>query len=228
MSIAVLLLAAGSGQRFGGDIPKQYVSVAGQAIFLHTLRSLEHEPRIAMVQPVIAAGDDMFVDILAGHEFSFELLAPVQGGAERSISMQRGLAALPDDVDMVAVHDAARPMTSQAVLKDVLDVAIEHGAAIPAIAVHDTIKRVDECGKVIETPNRACLRAVQTPQVARLDWFQRALTKESDRLHLHTDDASVLEAAGFPVYVSQGDVNNRKITTQHDLQWMQGFLEAQR
>ncbi|MDQ6990368.1 MAG: 2-C-methyl-D-erythritol 4-phosphate cytidylyltransferase [Mariprofundaceae bacterium] len=226
MSIAVLLLAAGSGKRFGGEIPKQYVSVAGQAIVLHTLRSLEQEPRIAMVQPVIAIDDDMFVDVIAGQKFSFELLAPVQGGDERSISMQRGLAALPDEVDMVAVHDAARPMTSQAVLKDVLDVAIKYGAAIPALPVHDTIKRVDEYGKVLETPARACLRAVQTPQVARLDWFQKALLQESERLHLHTDDASVLEAAGFPVYISQGDVNNRKITTQDDLRWMQAYLEA--
>ncbi|MDQ6951987.1 MAG: 2-C-methyl-D-erythritol 4-phosphate cytidylyltransferase [Mariprofundaceae bacterium] len=226
MSVAVLLLAAGSGQRFGGDIPKQYVQVAGQAILLHTLRSLEQEPRIAMVQPVIAAGDAIFANIMAGKNFSFQILDAVEGGVERSISMQRGLAALPANVDMVAVHDAARPMTSQAVLKDVLDVAFEYGAAIPAIAVHDTIKRVDGCGKVLETPHRACLRAVQTPQVARLDWFQAALAKESDRLHLHTDDASVLEAAGFPVYVSQGDMNNRKITTQHDLQWMQDFLEA--
>lgn len=226
MSVAVLLLAAGSGKRFGGDIPKQYVSVAGQAILLHTLRSLEHDPRISMVQTVIASDDDRFEAVVANHTFSFELLAPVHGGSERSISMQNGLNALPDGVDMVAVHDAARPMTSPAVLNDVLDVAMQYGAAIPAVAVHDTIKRVDECGQVMETPDRACLRAVQTPQVARLDWFRAALEKESDRLHLHTDDASVLEAAGFPVYVSQGDVNNRKITTQHDLQWMQDFLEA--
>jgi len=225
MTIAVLLLAAGSGKRFGGDIPKQYMEVAGQAILLHTLRSLEAEPRIAMVQVVIAKGDTMFADVIAGQSFAFEMLDAVEGGAERSISMQRGLAALPDDVDMVAVHDAARPMTSDAVLKAVLDAAIEHGAAIPAIAVHDTIKRVDETGKVLETPNRAYLRAVQTPQVARLDWFQQALAQESERLYLHTDDASVLEAAGFPVYVSQGDVNNRKITTQDDLLWMQGLLE---
>ncbi|MDQ6973935.1 MAG: 2-C-methyl-D-erythritol 4-phosphate cytidylyltransferase [Mariprofundaceae bacterium] len=226
MRIAVLLLAAGSGKRFGGELPKQYVSVAGQAIVLHTLRSLEQEPRITMVQPVIALGDGRFERVVADHAFSFELLAPVHGGAERAISMQKGLKALPDGVDIVAVHDAARPMTSQAVLNDVLDVAIKYGAAIPAVPVHDTIKRVDEHGKVLETPARACLRAVQTPQVARLDWFQKALLQESERLHLHTDDASVLEAAGFPVYVSQGDVNNRKITTQHDLQWMQDILGA--
>jgi len=224
MKIAVLLLAAGSGKRFGGKLAKQYVSVCGQPILLHTLQSLAQEPRIAYVQPVIAAGDTMFASIVAGQCYDFELLAAVEGGAERSISMQCGLAALPDDVDMVAVHDAARPMCSKALLQAVLDCADAHGAAVPAVAVHDTIKRIDATGKVLETPNRSLLRAVQTPQVARRDWFEKALQQEKTRLHLHTDDASVLEAAGFDVYVSEGDVNNRKITTQDDLQWLQTML----
>jgi 2-C-methyl-D-erythritol 4-phosphate cytidylyltransferase len=225
MKIGVLLLAAGSGKRFGGEIPKQYIPVCGQAILLHTLDHLAKEPRIDVVQPVIAEGDSMYAALVQGCDFPFELLAPVIGGAERSISMQRGLAALPNDVDMVAVHDAARPMVSKAVLSAVLDAAIAHGAAVPGVAVHDTMKRIDAAGKVLETPERALLRAVQTPQVARRDWFAQALDKESSSLHLHTDDASVLEAAGFDVYVSEGDINNRKITTQDDLKWMQSMLE---
>ena len=148
------------------------------------------------------------------------------GGAERSISMQRGLAALPDDIDMVAVHDAARALPSQALLKDVLDVAEAHGAAVPGLAVHDTIKRINEHGKVLETPDRSSLMAVQTPQVARRDWFVSALEQEKDRLHLHTDDASVLEAAGFDVYISQGDVNNRKVTTPQDMLWLAEHLKG--
>ncbi len=227
MKIAVLLLAAGSGKRFGGDIPKQYVPVCGQPILCHTLKSLAQEPRIAVVQPVIAQADDMYTDVVqhCAFPFTFELLAPVVGGSERAISMQRGLAALPDDVDMIAVHDAARPLASKSVLSQVFDAAIAHGAAVPGIAVHDTIKAINADGKVLETPDRTFLRAVQTPQVARRDWFEAALQKEAARLHLHTDDASVLEAAGFEVYVSQGDVNNRKITTQDDLQWMASMLE---
>jgi len=227
MKIAVLLLAAGRGRRFGGELAKQYVKVCGQEIVLHTLQSLAQEPRISVVQAVIAEGDTMFADVVAGHVFPFQLLAAVEGGAERSISMQKGLQALPNDVDMVAVHDAARPLASKDVLKDVLDMAVEHGAAVPGIAVHDTIKCIDDDGKVLETPSRSCLRAVQTPQVARKAWFERALKQEKQRLHLHTDDASVLEAAGFDVYVSQGDVNNRKITTQDDLLWMQTMLQGE-
>jgi len=227
MRVAILLLAAGSGRRFGGMMPKQYISVAGKPLLLHALESLAQEPRIEVVQPVIAEDDALYQEVIRNGGFSFDLLPPVTGGAERSISMQRGLTALPDDVDMVGVHDAARPLPSRQLLQDVLDVAERHGAAVPGVAVHDTIKKIDVEGRVIETPDRGTLRAVQTPQVARRDWFMQAIDKERERLHLHTDDASVLEAAGFPVYVSQGDSLNRKITTPADMEWLCTLLEGE-
>lgn len=226
MRVAILLLAAGSGKRFGGMMPKQYISIAGKPLLLHALSSLAQEPRISVVQTVIAEDDELYADIVRDCRFSFDLLPPVTGGAERSISMQRGLAALPDDIDMVGVHDAARPLPSKQLLQDVLDVAGKHGAAVPGVMVHDTIKRVNVKGRVIETPDRTMLRAVQTPQVARRDWFVEAIEKEHGRLHAHTDDASVLEAAGFPVYISQGDSLNRKITTQSDMDWLRNHLEG--
>ncbi|MDX8396624.1 MAG: 2-C-methyl-D-erythritol 4-phosphate cytidylyltransferase [Mariprofundaceae bacterium] len=225
MKVGVLLLAAGSGKRFGGEIPKQYCDVMGEALLVHTLKSLAAEARIKVIQPVIAEGDTMFADVVSGFCGGYALLPAVVGGAERSISMQRGLAALPDDIDMVAVHDAARPLPSLVLLKDVLDVAESYGAAVPGLVVNDTIKRVDADGKVLETPNRSALRAVQTPQVARREWFVEALAKEQGRLHLHTDDASVLEAAGFPVHVSRGDLKNRKITTPEDMEWLESVLK---
>jgi len=228
MKTGVLLLAAGSGSRFGGAVPKQYVEVGGKAIILHTLAHLAAEARISVVQPVIAKGDDVFARLLAKQQFPFDILPPVIGGAERSISMQRGLAALPQDIELVAVHDAARPLPSKALLADVLNMAERFGAAVPGLAVHDTIKRVDANGKVVETPDRQTLRAVQTPQVAKRDWFEQALALESERLHLHTDDASLLEAAGFNVHVSRGDVDNRKITTMADLAWLKSVLEQRK
>lgn len=228
MKVGVLLLAAGSGKRFGSAIPKQYLEVVGKPLIVHTLESLNQAEHIAVVQPVIGARDLWYADAVAGRSWNFELLEPVVGGAERSISMQRGLAALPADIDMVAVHDAARALPSKALLNDVLDVAEAHGAAVPGLAVHDTIKRINTDGKVLETPDRASLMAVQTPQVARRDWFVSALEQEKDRLHLHTDDASVLEAAGYEVYISQGDVNNRKITTQQDMLWLEEHLKGEK
>lgn len=225
MRVAILLLAAGSGKRFGAEKPKQYLTVGGKPLLLHALDSLAQESRICMVQPVIAEGDLYYAEAVQGHNFSFELLPPITGGAERSISMQRGLAAIPSSIDLVGVHDAARPLPSKTLLKDVLDVAEKHGAAVPAVTVHDTIKRVNTEGRVLETPDRTYLRAVQTPQVARRHWFVQAIEREKDHLHEHTDDASVLEAAGFSVYVSQGDSANRKITTQADMDWLSSYLK---
>jgi 2-C-methyl-D-erythritol 4-phosphate cytidylyltransferase len=225
MDVGVLLLAAGSGSRFGGAIPKQYVQVCGRPLLMHTLEHLALEPRIAVVQPVIAEGDEYFSHAVADSYLPFDLRPPVIGGAARSISMQQGLKALPDHVELVAVHDAARPLPSAALLADVFDTAEQFGAAVPGVLVRDTIKRVDEKGKVIDTPERSCLRAVQTPQVARRDWFDQAI-REAEHLHLHTDDASLLEAAGFPVHISQGDVMNRKITTSEDMIWLRAQLET--
>jgi len=220
MRTAVLLLAAGSGSRFGGDIPKQYVEVAGKAIVLHTLEHLAAEARISVIQPVVAAGDLHFAELIKAQDYPFEILSAVTGGAERSLSMQRGLDALPQDVELVAVHDAARPLPSKGLLADVIDVAEQFGAAVPGVAVVDTIKRVDAGGKVLETLQRHALRAVQTPQVARREWFELAMQREAGRLHQHTDDASLLEAAGFEVHISKGDQRNRKITTMDDLAWL--------
>ncbi len=226
MDIGVLLLAAGSGSRFGGSIPKQYVQVCGKPLLMHTLEHLALELRITVVQPVIADGDEYFSHTVAGLSFPFDLRPPVCGGTARSISMMRGLQALPDHIDLVAVHDAARPLPSVALLADVFDTAEQFGAAVPGVPVTDTIKRIDEQGKVIDTPERSYLRAVQTPQVARRDWFDQAIIREVERLHQHTDDASLLEAAGFPVHISKGDTLNRKITTAEDMLWLQQQLEV--
>jgi len=224
MRVTVLFLAAGRGRRFGGDTPKQYRRVGGLPLVTIALRSLAREPRIHAVQPVLARGDAMFAECVRGERFPFTLLPPVEGGEERAISMARGLAALPENVEWVAVQDAARPVPSPRLLCDVLDAALAHGAAVPGVPVHDTIKRVDAHGRVVQTLERASLRAVQTPQVARRAWLEEAVRAERARLGRHTDDASLLEAAGFPVWVSRGDVNNRKVTTPEDMAWLERWL----
>jgi len=224
MQVTVLFLAAGSGQRFGGGIPKQYQCVNHIPLVMIALNSLAREARISAVQPVLAKDDEYFSACLDKESFPFDVLPPVTGGSERAISMANGLAALSPDVEWVAVQDAARPVPSPRVLADVLDVAQQHGAAVPGITVHDTIKRVDADGRVLQTLNRNVLRAVQTPQVAHREWFVTAIESERERMHLHTDDASMLEAAGFPVFISSGDVNNRKITTPEDMMWLQHYI----
>jgi len=225
MQVGVLFLAAGSGRRFGGDIPKQYERIHDMTLVELGLRHLAAEPRIAWLQPVLAGGDSHFADCLAAQDLPYTVLPAVTGGAERAISMSRGLAALPDACDWVAVQDAARPIPSAALLKDVLDAALAHGAAVPGMAVHDTIKQVDANGRVVATLDRSALRAVQTPQVARREWFEQALARFSGELERFTDDASLLEAAGFPVFVSEGEAANRKITTRQDFDWLRRHWE---
>jgi len=220
MQVGVLFLAAGSGRRFGGEIPKQYQCIHGITLVELGLRHLAAEPRITWLQPVLAEGDSRFAHCLAAQSLPYTVLSAVTGGAERAISMSRGLAALPDECDWVAVQDAARPIPSPELLSGVLDAACEHGAAVPGMAVHDTIKQVDEEGQVVATLERAALRAVQTPQVARRQWFAESMSRFSGELQRFTDDASLLEAAGFSVFISPGEASNRKITTRQDMDWL--------
>jgi len=220
MQVGVLFLAAGSGRRFGGGIPKQYESLNGLTLVELGLRHLASEARIKWLQPVVAEGDRRFAACLDSQKLPYTVLPSVPGGAERAISMSRGLAALPDECEWVAVQDAARPIPSPVLLAGVLDAALQHGAAVPGLAVHDTIKQVGADGRVVATLDRNTLRAVQTPQVARRQWFEDAMARFSDELENFTDDASLLEAAGFPVFISEGEASNRKITTRQDMDWL--------
>jgi 2-C-methyl-D-erythritol 4-phosphate cytidylyltransferase len=225
MQVGVLFLAAGSGRRFGGEIPKQYECINGLSLVELGLRHLAAEARISWLQPVLAEGDSRFAACLDAQDLPYTVLPPVVGGAERAISMSRGLAALPAACEWVAVQDAARPIPSPSLLAGVLDAARKHGAAVPGLAVHDTIKQVDEKGKVVATLDRNTLRAVQTPQVARRQWFEDAMSRFAGELERFTDDASLLEAAGFPVFISQGEAANRKITTRQDFDWLRRHWE---
>jgi len=223
--IAVVLLAAGSGRRLGGDIPKQYRKVAGLPLMLHTLRSLQAEPRICWVQPVIAKGDShRFAALVAQQSFAFTMLPPVIGGRERALSMVAGVKALPTNAEWVAVHDAARPLPSAELLRLLFDAAQQYGAAVPGLAVTDTIKEVNDAGLVMRTLDRHRLRAVQTPQVSRREWLMKAVAHAGSDLPSFTDDVSLLEAASFPVHITAGEAQNRKITTSEDLLWLENLL----
>ena len=210
----MIIVAAGRGARFGGDRPKQYAPLGGEAVLSRTVRAFAGHAGVAAVQVVIHAGDRALYDTAVGG--SRRLLPPVSGGATRQASVLAGLEAL-DGFDIVLIHDAARPFASPALVDRAIRAALDHGAAVPGAPVTDTIVGV-EAGIIAATPDRAGLRAVQTPQAFRFDLIRRAhrsaaAAGRSD----FTDDGSVARAAGHAVHVFEGEAENVKITTQDDL-----------
>jgi 2-C-methyl-D-erythritol 4-phosphate cytidylyltransferase/2-C-methyl-D-erythritol 2,4-cyclodiphosphate synthase len=148
--------------RAGGAIPKQYRALAGETVIRPSLALFSRHPEITAVQPVIHPDDaSLFADASAG----LSLLKPVNGGATRQASVRRGLEALASRApDIVLIHDAVRPFASPALVSRAIAAARKFGAAVPAIALTDTVKKVDRAGRILATLERSELRAVQTPQ----------------------------------------------------------------
>ena len=191
------MVGGGSGSRFGR--PKQYESIGVE-------RVIDRSRRVA------AAATDGVVVVVPAADADRE--GGVAGGDTRSGSVRAGLAALPSDVDVVCVHDAARPLATVDLYRRVI-AAVVDGAdgAIPGLEVADTIKLVDGDGAVTQTPDRAALRAVQTPQAFRADVLRAAHAGDGEG----TDDASLVESSGGRVVVVEGEVDNFKITLPADL-----------
>ena len=201
----VIVVAAGSGSRMGQSIKKQYLPLAGQPILIRTLQTLEKSARIGRIVLVVAADDISYVqEMVHSHELH-KIGAVVSGGQERQDSVGNGLRALSAGCQFVAVHDAARPLVSQDEIESVLDAAISFGAATLGVPVKDTIKRVEK-GRVLETLPREALWAVHTPQAFRRDWLEEAHHKSSQIGGMGTDDASLVEWAGYPVTMVQGAI----------------------
>jgi 2-C-methyl-D-erythritol 4-phosphate cytidylyltransferase len=207
-----VVVAAGSGARFGSNMPKQYVELADRRVLDWSLESLS---RWFGSRLVLVVAPDRIADAepLAG--------AVVVGGTTRSDSVRAGLAAVPLDADVILVHDAARPLIDDDVVAALLH-AIEAGAdgAIPGVPVTDTVKRVSVTNVVIETLNRSELVAVQTPQAFRASVLRRVHVREAEA----TDDAALVEAAGGTVVVVPGSERLRKVTTSADLAYLEGLL----
>eukprot|EP01035_Chromulina_nebulosa_P017467 gene17467-23019_t len=217
-SVAVLIVAAGRGSRFGGDRPKQYAMLAGEAVLALTVRAFATHEAIVAIQTVIHTDDRSLHDAALAGLGAGKLLPPVTGGATRQSSVLAGLEALKNvGCEAVLIHDAARAFVSQALIERAIDAAFTHGAAVPGIPVTDTIVALADA-IVTTTPDRAMLRAVQTPQAFHFDLILAAHRNaaKSGAADL-TDDGSVARAAGHAVHVFEGDPANVKITTQDDL-----------
>jgi len=217
MSVVALLLAAGRGERLGHGLPKAFVPLAGRPMLLHALEALASAPEVDLVIPVVAVAElPRMRALLAEWGPRPKLAAAVGGGAERQDSVRAGMQALPPDTSLVAVHDAARALLRSTAVSRVVQAAQRSGAAILALPVRDTIKRVSG-GRIVETPPRAECWAAQTPQVFRTEILRDALARAAADGYLGTDDAELVERLGVAVEVVEGDLDNFKLTHPEDL-----------
>jgi 2-C-methyl-D-erythritol 4-phosphate cytidylyltransferase/2-C-methyl-D-erythritol 2,4-cyclodiphosphate synthase len=213
--VAAVVVAAGQGLRAGGEIPKQFRRIAGETLLERALSAFAEAPDVSFVQPVIRPDDVDLVRRLTG---GMNVLEPVAGGATRQASVRAGLEALVACTpDIVLVHDAARPFASASLITRAIAAAEKTGAAIPALPVTDTVKRIDSTGTIEATLDRNSIRLVQTPQAfafpALFDAHRRALAQGRNDF---TDDAALAEWAGIKVSVFAGEPGNIKFTTPED------------
>ena len=211
MRTAAILVAAGRGERLGSRGPKAFVRLAGRSLLARSAAALAACPGLDAVLPVLPAGAELPEDCR-----DLGLLPAATGGARRQDSVLAGLRALPLEVEWVAVHDAARPLLRPEAVGRLLEAAQRSGAALLAVPVADTLKRVRE-GLSVETPPREEMWAAQTPQAFRRDLLREALEKAEAEGRTGTDCASLVEALGQPVSVVEGDRDNLKITHPEDL-----------
>lgn len=211
MSVAAVLVAAGSGTRFG-DQGKVFAPLGGRPVLAWSIELFRTHPDV--VEIVVVLGEHSFAHGRALVAACCDARVTAQrGGATRTESVRAGVSALRSTAEYVAVHDAARPLASAALLTRVLDAARTVGAAAPSLPPADTIQTVAPDGVLIELHDRTRLRAVQTPQVARRDWLAAAL----ERAEFATDEGSLLHLAGYPVLHVEGERDNLKLTWPTDL-----------
>ena len=210
--IVALIVGAGRGRRFGGETPKQYAALDGEAVIKKTIAAFLAHPQVSSVQPVIHPDDRQVFDAAIG---DLTVRTPIAGGETRQESVRLGLESLAaSSPAIVLIHDAARPFVDAGVISRVISALDSNAGAIPGLPVVDTLKRAT--GAIIETTvDRADLWRAQTPQGFRFSDILAAHRRAAGQ-NL-TDDAAVAECAGLTVALVAGDENNVKITTRDDM-----------
>jgi 2-C-methyl-D-erythritol 4-phosphate cytidylyltransferase len=225
-TVAVIIPAAGKSSRFGGIEKKPFVSLDGRPVWLRSAELFWTRADVSRVYVVVSPDDSDEFRGRFGHLLAFQNAEIVAGGAERFDSVANALARIPAEVDLVAVHDAVRPLVTSKLIDEVFAAASEKGAAMLAVPVADTLKRVDADNRITDTIPRAGLWQAQTPQVFRRDWLTAAYAARGSLSAAITDDAQLVEAAGHAVYVVPGSLANFKITTKDDLELADAVLKA--
>lgn len=216
MSIAVIIPAAGTGSRFGGELPKQFHPLAGKPLVQHVIERFLLDENVSRVIVPVA-------EMLLASVKNSERVVWVAGGETRQQSVIRGLAETRD-ADLIAVHDAARPLFSEATFHAVVAAARETGAALPVVPITDTIHLMSDDATIVETLDRSMLAAAQTPQCFRADVLRDVLVRAQLEGIEGTDEAGLAARFGYTVKAVPGDPRNLKITVPEDLVIAESYL----
>lgn len=222
--ISVIVVCGGSSSRMKG-IDKMFAEVNGIPVCIRSILAFQNCAEINDIVVVTKEENILKMQQLCGEYRLTKVTDIVVGGSCRQESVYNGLKRLTDDTDIVLIHDGARPFVTDNCIKRVIGGVRLNSAVTCAVSPKDTIKVIKLDGLVVSTPDRSTLSAVQTPQGFKFNLYRSAVEKFSDKLEEFTDDCSIVEAFGFPVYVVEGDYKNIKITTAEDLKIAQNFVE---
>jgi len=211
----------------GGSVPKQYLAIGGLPLVVHSLRVLQSSPCVDAIILAVPESDIAYcqAEIVKVHAFS-KVVTVVAGGPERQDSVRLALAAVGNEAEIVLVHDAVRPFLTQQMVEDVVIAARRTGAAIVALPMRDTVKRVGADRLIERTVDRKPLWLAQTPQAFRREWLQEAHDKARLEKVRATDDAYLIELLGRPVSVVEGSGENIKVTRPEDIVIAEAILAA--
>jgi 2-C-methyl-D-erythritol 4-phosphate cytidylyltransferase len=218
---AAVIVGGGSGNRFGGD--KLTVSLDGKPLIAHTLSAFEGTAAVSAIVLVVPPGREEEFRTIARDEGISKLTSVIPGGEHRHESVRRGLEAIPPGVELVAIHDAARPLITPDLITRCLEVAAQEGASALAVPVTDTLHRIDASGCAAGTVDRTTLRAMQTPQVFCAAEIRDLLAAVSGN---PTDEVSVAVAAGKKVSLVEHHEPNLKVTWPHDVVMAEALLRG--
>ncbi len=228
-SVVAVIPAAGLGTRMGGATPKQYLTLEGKPLLIYSLQVIHNLESIQEIILSVPESDLAYCRKEIIQPFGLEKVKKiVPGGTRRQDSVRNGLNAISSSPDGVLIHDGVRPFIDQICINQAIDRAGETGAAVVAIPIHDTVKRVDRNGIIQETLKREELWQIQTPQVFRLDWLIEAHRQAQQHDWDVTDDASLIERMGHAVSVVEGSCFNIKVTTPNDLRFGEAILRLRK
>ncbi|MCQ2440723.1 MAG: 2-C-methyl-D-erythritol 4-phosphate cytidylyltransferase [Clostridia bacterium] len=225
-AIPVIIAAAGSSQRMNGQ-NKMFFELLGEPVIVRTIKKFENSPYISRIIVVTRTGDINAVQLLAEKYGLNKVTDIVEGGNNRQASVMCGIKRLTKDEDAVLIHDGARPFVDISIIEDCAETLYRSDAVVCAVKIVDTMKLTDDNGVVTGTLDRSKLYAAQTPQGVKVSLYKKALEKLTNT-ETFTDDASIMEEAGYSVKIVNGARHNIKITTPSDLEFAEMLLRGEK